>query len=95
MVYVTGNSRIDIGQSFSITCNISQLLESSCVEDEFYIFNGSRLISRNKTSTIGTDSVSGVLNKFYSCIVTLNGSNFTSNPARITTLIECEIEIAI
>ena len=90
MVYVTGNSRIGIGQSFSITCNTSQLSESSCVEDEFYIFSESRLISRNKTSTFRADSVSGVLNKFYSCVVTLSGSNFTSNPARITTLIDCE-----
>lgn len=94
VVYVTGNSRIGIGQSYSITCDTSQLSESRCVEDEFYIFNGSRLLLRNKTTLLRTDSVSNVLNnylnKFYSCIVTLNGSNFTSNPVHIPNLIECE-----
>ena len=60
--YVTGNSRIEIGQSYNIICGTSQLLESNCVEDEFYIFNGNRLISRNKHALLGTDSVSNVLN---------------------------------
>jgi hypothetical protein len=93
VVYVlTGSSRIVIGQNYSITCNISesQLLDNSCVEEEFYIFNGSGLISRNKHTLLETDSVSNILNNFYSCIVTLNGSNFTSNPVRIQNVIECE-----
>ena len=88
MVYVNGNSRIRIGRSHSIICDTSQLSESNCVEEEFYIFEGGRLISRNKSTLLRTDSVSDVLNKFYSCTVTLNGSNFTSNPVRI--LVECE-----
>ena len=94
MACVTGNSRIVIGQSYSITCNTSQASESSCIEDEFYVFNGNRLISRNKHTTLRTDSISSILNnylnRFYSCIVTLSGSNFTSNPARLSFLIECE-----
>ena len=94
VVYVTGNSRIVVGQSYSITCNTSQASESSCIEDEFYVFNGNRLISRNKHTTLRTDSISSILNnylnRFYSCIVTLSGSNFTSNPARLSFLIECE-----
>ena len=36
-----------------------------------------------------TDSVSGTLNNYYWCIVTLNGSNFTSNPTHIPA-IQCE-----
>ena len=90
VVYVTGNSRIRIGQGYSITCDTFQLSESNCVEEDFYIFKGSRLISRSKSTLLRTVSVSDVLNKFYSCIVTLNGSNFTSNPVHIPNLIECE-----
>ena len=90
VIYVSGSSRISIGQNYSVTCNTFQL-ESSCVENEFYIFNGSRLISGNKHTLLsGIDSVSSFLNTFYSCVVTLNGSNFTSNPARIPNLIERE-----
>ena len=62
--------------------------------DEFYVFNGNSLISRNKHTTLRTDSISSILNnylnRFYSYIVTLSGSNFTSNPARLSFLIECE-----
>lgn len=80
---------VNIEQYYTLTCNVLQR-NTNCVVEEYYIFRRNELVSRNKSSAFRADSVSGAVNNYYTCTVTLNGSNFTGNPARIPSLIQCE-----
>ena len=92
LVYVTGvPSIISITQSYDFTCNTFYWkLVTGCSEEEYYFYVGNELLSRNKSFVFRAESVSRILNNHYFCIVTVNGSNFTSNPAHAPTLIHCE-----
>ena len=92
LIYVSGiPAIINITQSYHLSCNTFHWETNvECTEEEYYFYLGNELISRNKTFTFRADSVSDVLNNHYFCVVTLNGYNFTSNPAQTPTLIQCE-----
>ena len=90
IVYVGGiPAIINVTQSYNLSCN-TFYWEAGCYsnEEEYYFYLGNELISRNKSFVFKADSVSGVMNNDYFCTVTVNGSNFTSNPA--FTLIQRE-----
>ena len=90
LVYVTGvPAIISITQSYDLTCN-TFYWDIDCNEEEYYFYRGIEVISRNKSFVLRAETVSGALNNHYFCTVTVNGSNFTSNPVHTPTLINCE-----
>jgi hypothetical protein len=93
VVYVNGIPSItSITQTYVLSCN-TFFCETGRVEGElYYFYRGNELVSRSKSFVYREDSVTGVLNNhvYYSCTVTVNGSNFTSNPALTPTLIRRE-----
>ena len=92
VVLITGSPlAARVGQNYDLTCNTFQW-ETGCTEDVYYLFRGDEFISNNKTLTFNAsfNTVSDFPKHYYSCTVTLNGFNFTSNPTRIPAYVQCE-----
>ena len=93
-MYVNGiPDTINIPQSYNLSCN-TFYWETGCIEEEYYLYHGDELISRNRSFMLRANSVSDILSNHF-CTVTVNGNNFTSNPAHTPKSIQCKYQAAL
>ena len=80
------------GEMYILTCN-SVSWGTDCTVSTYFIFRGHKLISNGSVLTFAPFKVSDI--NHYSCIATVNGFNFTSNPTLIqfSTVPAPEVEI--
>ena len=79
--------RATVGGYFALACDVFQW-NRGCIVEGYYIYQENQLKSTSKTLTLTPLKLSDV--GFYVCTTTVNGYNFTSNPAFISPSVQCK-----
>ena len=83
-------SSVTAGVEYTLTCNTLSW-GTDCTVSMYFIFRGDELKSNRSTLTFAPFKLSDI--NYYTCIATVNGFNFTSNPTLIQNVVQSKLPL--